>query len=441
MAHIVLVDDETNFATATAEFFRIHGHSVVTADCLSAARSALERKMPDLLLLDLMLPDGNGLDLLQDLQDERPRLVVVITGHPAIKGTIRELGGPSVAYLTKPVDSSELRRLASRLDAVDAADADDTATRHFGLLVGESPSMHAVYQAIRQVAPTDTTVMILGESGTGKELVAEAIHRHSGRSGAFVPVNCGALTRDLVASELFGHEKGSFTGASRRHSGVFERAREGTLFLDEITEMPMEQQPHLLRVIESRHVVRVGGEELVGVNARLVVATNRDPHEAIREKQLREDLYYRLSVYPIQLPPLRERPDDVALLAKSIVDELNRKHATRKVLDEAALDRLKRYSWPGNVRELRHTVHRGFIGTADPEGAIDVAEPLETPMLSRPGIQPGRSIRDVERDLILMTLKHFGGNKRATADTLGISLKTLYNRLNEYSDDTEEETT
>jgi DNA-binding NtrC family response regulator len=433
MAHIVLVDDETNFATATAEFFRLHGHSVITADSLSAAREALSRKTPDLLLLDLMLPDGNGLDLLRDLEESRPRLVVVITGHPAIKSTIRELGGPSIAYLTKPVDSSELRRLASRLDVVDGADMQEPAPRHFGLLVGESQAMRHVYEAIRQVSPTDTTVLVLGESGTGKELVAEAIHRESGRSGAFVPVNCGALSRDLVASELFGHEKGSFTGANRRHAGYFERAQGGTLFLDEVTEMPVEQQPHLLRVIESRHVMRVGGEESIAVDARLVVATNRDPQEAVASKQLREDLYYRLSVYPIRLPPLRDRPEDIPLLAESIIEELNRKNATRKVLGEQAMKQLMGHQWPGNVRELMHTVHRGFIGMRDPEGAIDISGPLETPALNRPGITPGRSIRDVERDLILLTLKHYGGNKRATADTLGISLKTLYNRLNEYS--------
>ena len=298
--------------------------------------------------------------------------------------------------------------------------------------------MREVFDQIRQVAPMDCTVLINGESGTGKELVARAIHRASRRSGALVPVNCGALTQELIASELFGHEKGSFTGANRRHLGVFERATGGTLFLDEITEMPIAQQPHLLRALETRRVTRVGGEAELPFDARVVTASNRSIAQSLDEGRLREDLYFRLSVFPIALPALRERMEDVPLLANAFLDELNEEQGTAKRFSERGMDRLMAWHWPGNVRELRHAVHRAFIVTPEPCGELRIPDSVSvTPVASDDGLRAGRSIRDVERQLIECTLDHLGGDKRASAEMLGISLKTLYNRLAEWSQEAE----
>lgn len=442
MIRILLVDDDENFLAATAKLCELQGHRVARARSLREARQQLDSLRPDLLLLDLMLPDGNGLDLLDEIEAARPRRIALLTGHPGIKDLIRDLRGPAVSYLTKPLDTRELLGMVAQLDEPEAdgdGDAADGPVAHFGRLVGESPAMQAVYAQISQVASAGTTVFIQGESGTGKELVAEAIHRESGRSGRFVPVNCGGLSRELVGTELFGHERGSFTGANRRHTGYFERAHNGTLFLDEITEMPAETQAHLLRALETGRVVRVGGEQEVQVDVRLLAATNQDPAEAVREGRLREDLYFRLQVFPIQLPPLRTRREDVSLLAEYFLDRYNAAHGTSYSLESGALEALRGYHWPGNVRELKHTVERACVmasgdggdgtGLRLPRG-FDIG--LETQSIR--GLAPGRAIRDVERDLIFLTLEHFDGDKKSAAETLGVSLKTLYNRLHEYAE-------
>jgi DNA-binding NtrC family response regulator len=293
--------------------------------------------------------------------------------------------------------------------------------------------MLAVYEIIRQVARTDSTVFLQGESGTGKELVAEAIHSLSGVSGPFVPVNCGSLSKDLLSSQLFGHEKGSFTGASRRHAGFFERATDGTLFLDEITEMPAEMQTHLLRALESGKILRVGAEKEFPVNARLIAATNRDPGKAVKSGKLREDLFFRLRVFPITLPPLRDRSGDVQRLSRFFLAQLNAKHSTNKNLTDESLQRLEQHSWPGNVRELMHTVHRAYIMSEGDE--VNVPHRFDADLPSDiEGLRVGRSIADVEKDLILATLEQLDGDKKAAATSLGISLKTLYNRLKEYGE-------
>jgi len=292
--------------------------------------------------------------------------------------------------------------------------------------------MHAVYRQVEKVAKTASPVFIVGETGTGKELVAEAVHQSSGREGDFVPVNCGSLSRELAGSELFGHEKGSFTGAIRRHLGFFKRAESGTLFLDELTEMPSELQPHFLRVLETARVRPVGSEREFEVNTRVIAATNREPHEAIAEGLLRQDLYFRLNVFPIVVPPLRERVSDIPLLCEVFLDEL--KEERDFVFSSSAMNRLREYSWPGNVRELKHVVQRAFIMADKSSGELELPERFDSPFTttSNGGLTAGRSIRDVERELIENTLEHFDGDKRATAETLGISLNTLYNRLNSY---------
>ena len=430
MAHVLIVDDEAAFTEGMAEYLRVHGHSVSTAGKLEDARTLIDMQVPEVLLLDLMLPDGNGLELFNQFESQRPQSIVIMTGHTGVKGLIGTMTGDGVLYMKKPIEPREMLGIVNAVGESDSSIADH-GSKHFGVLIGESGAMHSVYEQIRQVAPTDSTVFIQGQSGTGKELVAEALHRMSGRTGLFVPVNCGGLSRELVSTELFGHEKGSFTGATKRHLGFFERAKGGTLFLDEITEMPIEMQTHLLRVLETGNVLRVGGDREIAVNVRLVAASNRDPAQAVRAGVLREDLYYRLRVFPLVLPPLRDRVGDIALLAEHFLGELNRKHGSRRVFSAVALEHLESHSWPGNVRELRHGVHRAYImanyDTVEVPQLFDI-EPAD----KVEGLRAGRSIADVERDLILATLEHFRGDKKAAAASLGVSLKTLYNRIRDY---------
>src|SRR6185295_439547 len=342
MANVLLVDDEPDFVSATRELLTLHGHSVDTAERLDDARRILCNDGPEVLLLDLMLPDGNGLELLEELRGSAVKRVVFITWHPGIKSLIKNLSGPSVSYLTKPIDSRELLSLLKDIEAAGdtSDDSGDGITRHFGMLIGESGPMQAVYEQIDKVGRTDSPVLVLGETGTGKELVAEAIHRASGRTGQFVAVNCGSLSRELAGSELFGHEKGSFTGAVRRHPGFFKRADEGTLFLDELAEMPIELQPHFLRVLETGAVLPVGSEREVQVDARIIAATNREPKKAIAERSLREDVYYRLSVFPLSLPPLRERAADVPLLVQYFLNLSKPATAPKRGFSAQAMKRL-----------------------------------------------------------------------------------------------------
>lgn len=304
-------------------------------------------------------------------------------------------------------------------------------------MLGNSEPMLRLYHMLARVAPTNATVLLVGESGTGKELAAQMIHRRSPRRHTrMIAVNCGAVPENLIESELFGHERGSFTGAARARKGVFERAHGGTLFLDEITEMPVQLQVRLLRVLETGKITRVGGEEEIEVDVRVIAATNRDPQDAVAEARLRHDLLYRLSVFPVHLPPLRQRSDDVDFLALHFLAEHNHANGSSKAFSRDALRWLREQSWPGNVRELKNIVMRAFI-LAD-----DVIEPLHLPLPAASRVAAdnadaitvtvGTPIADVEKRLIRATLTRYEGDKRRTAETLGISLKTLYNRLNEY---------
>ncbi len=307
------------------------------------------------------------------------------------------------------------------------------ALGRFGRLYGSSPVMQEVYRMIEKVAPTEATVFITGESGCGKELVARTIHERSPRAhGAFVAINCGAIPANLIEAELFGHERGAFTGANRQHRGCFERAEGGTLFLDEITEMAPEMQVRLLRVLETGRFMRVGGDGEIKTNVRVLTATNRDALDAVRDGRLREDLMYRLAVFPITLPPLREREGDTELLAEHFLQKLNVETGTSKRFSRAALTTIRAYHWPGNVRELKNAVHRAFIM------AEDVVE-LDLAGLACPAVEGeclrvpvGTSLAEMERQAIFATLDHCRGNKRRAAEMLGVSLKTLYNRLTAY---------
>jgi DNA-binding NtrC family response regulator len=307
-------------------------------------------------------------------------------------------------------------------------------------LLGDSEAMHEVFRLIDRVGPTEASVLLTGESGSGKELAAQSIHdRSARRGGAFIAINCGAIPAGLIEAELFGYEKGSFTGAVRSHAGVFERAQGGTLLLDEVTEMPLDMQTRLLRVLETRKFYRVGASMEQATDVRVIASTNRCPLQAVQDGQLREDLLYRLAVFPIELPPLRNRGGDVELLAEHFLAELNARGRTQKRLSALARMTLKQHTWPGNVRELKNCIERAFIlADQNLELAPLIHNPAARGIESGPDgerleIRVGSRIYDMERSLIEATLTYFQGNKRRAADALGCSLKTLYNKLNGYS--------
>jgi two-component system response regulator HydG len=438
---VLVVDDDAVFLDTCSELLAAMGYSVVTAASLADAKLAVNADSFQHLLLDMMLPDGSGVQLLELMGSSVPAdtAVTIMTGHPAIKSTIKSIYGPNIGYLLKPVTTADLRKVLHKdLDA----DADDNGSfpeDSFDGLIGSSAPMLAVYEAIKRVAETSANVMLLGESGVGKELVAKAIHNQSRVSGRFVAANCGGFSRELIGSELFGHEKGAFTGATGRKLGVFEQAAGGTLFLDEITEMVMELQPNLLRVLEDRTFVRLGGAEPIAVDCRIISATNRDEASVVRDNCLRQDLLFRLAVFPITIPPLREREGDIPLLVEYFVGKFNEERGTNIQCSAATIARLQEYDWPGNVRELRHTLHRAHI-MSEAGGELELPEQLGLPF-SRNDLAPkdlriqfGQSIEEMERHLIIVTLEKLGGDKKAAADVLGVSLKTLYNRLRAYED-------
>lgn len=308
-------------------------------------------------------------------------------------------------------------------------------------MLGQSAVMLEVKRLIERVGPTDASVLITGESGSGKELVAQLIHAGSHRAnGPFVAINCGAIPAGLIEAELFGYEKGSFTGAGRAHAGVFERAEGGTLFLDEITEMPLDMQTRLLRVLETRKYYRVGGVMELDTDVRVIAASNRCPLKAVQKGQLREDILYRLAVFPVSVPPLRERGEDIVLLAENFLADLNMRNGTDKQFSTASRGMLTQHNWPGNVRELKNCVERAYILCDEQlELAPLISESKAAEHQSgRLEIKVGSSIDEVERSLIEATLQHFRGNKRRTADTLGCSLKTLYNKLHVYAQSEQE---
>jgi len=444
MPHALLVDDDADTLESLEELIAREGFTVATASSLNAAREQMALQRPDVVLLDLVLPDGDGMDLFQDVESRATTEVVMITGHASIETSIEALRLGAADYLIKPVNIKQLKAILSRVARPTDLKKEISALRgelrslgRFGRLLGSSSAMQTIYDQIQRVAPTVATVLITGESGTGKELVAQTLHDLSRRrKNPFIPVNCGAISPQLIESEVFGHEKGSFTGAIREHKGYFERANGGTLFLDEITEMPIELQVKLLRVLEEGTFMRIGSDREIEIDVRIIAATNRVPEDAVAEGKLREDLLYRLQVFPLHLPALREREADVKLIADQFLKDLNHAEGTAKYFLPEALDMLMEWHWPGNVRELRNVVQRAFIMADD---AINTAcLPLESGK-SRKGnggpflqVRVGSTVAEVERTLTLATLQQCGGVKEKAAQMLGVSLKTLYNRLREY---------
>jgi two-component system response regulator AtoC len=445
----LLVDDDESTLARLASWSEGEEYALHHTGSLAEARKLLEEVGFDLVVVALRLPDGSGLQLVSELEGAAGPETMVVAGTSSVETAVDAMKRGALDYFPKPVDRghfhASLQSARRRSELRDEVRALRRELRHlgtFGGLVGASPAMQKVYELIEQVAPTNASVLIVGETGTGKELVAQAIHRLSRRArGTFVPLNCGAIPESLIESELFGHVKGAFTGATRNRRGVFARADGGTLLLDEITEMPIELQSKLLRVLESGEYLPVGSESPQSSNARVLAASNRDPSRAVADGYLREDLLYRLNVFPIELPPLRKRTGDIELLAGHTLQRLNKEQGTRKRLSSRALEQLERHDWPGNVRELINVVRRSYI-LAGPRieriAALDDHGGDAKPAASAPAPDArgfvGRSIADVERELILATLEHYGGNKKRTAEALGISLKTLYNRLNRYGD-------
>jgi DNA-binding NtrC family response regulator len=454
-ARVLIVDDEESQRAGLAAMIRSWGFEAETACDGVEALEKLNQAPVDVLVTDLMMPRMDGFELLRRLgaQGGGPP-AIVITAFGSVEtavATIHDLG--AFWFLEKPIQPQALRLLLERA-ASQRRLAQETERLQrqlsyqgvLGELTGRSPAMQQVFSLIRQVAPTKAAVLITGESGTGKELVARAIHTLSPRrDGPFVAVNCAALPETLMESELFGHEKGAFTGAFERRVGCFELAHNGTLLLDEIGDMPVATQAKLLRVLEDSRVRRLGGRNEILVDVRVIASTNRSLTEALRKGALREDLYYRLNVFHIHLPPLRERLEDLPLLVEALLAELNRKHGARvQEVAPEVLDLFRTYSWPGNVRELRNVLERAVILAGEgtirrehlpwnfPPGAQErEPAPLEEPGVVR--VPLGATLEEAEKALILRTLQFTGNNKTRAAEILGISLKTLHNKLKEYA--------
>mgnify|MGYP003109084845 CR=1 FL=1 len=441
----MVVDDDADIRELIADVARDEGYAVSLAGDLRQAGIAIARHRPDVLLMDMQLPDGDGMSFWKEL-DQKDTQVVFVTGHSTVSSAIEALRCGAVDYLQKPVSLARLRGVLVELKRMQPSTAESISNAcAFARLIGASDAMQLLYERVRKVAPTQATVLLIGESGTGKELAAEAIHLASRRhTKPFMAINCGAISPTLIESELFGHEKGSYTGADKQRKGYFERASGGTIFLDEITEMPMELQVRLLRVLETGRFMRIGSHDEVRADVRVIAATNRNPEEMVAKRTLREDLYHRLSVFPLELPPLRERGNDVLILAEHFLGMLNQESHTVKEFDPQLLEAMKGYFWPGNVRELRNFVYRSFI-MADQiiKGDSNVFDMSFSPAReARSGkeivLPVGVTLEDAKRQLILATLQQCGGVKKMAAEVLGISLKTLYNRLSEYGIDADE---
>ncbi|MGE8685978.1 MAG: sigma-54-dependent transcriptional regulator [Achromobacter sp.] len=440
MPHLLIVDDDAAIRETLAEVGRDCGFSVALAASVKDALIQLERQAPDLVLTDVRLPEGSGMDIFKNAAAASAE-VVIMTGHGTMDNAVQALRLGATDYLVKPICMERLNDILARIAAragTESPGAPFEEPGRFGRMYGASERMLELYRQLKRVAPTNVTALVIGESGTGKELAAHAIHELSPRrQRPFIAVNCGAISPNLIESEMFGHERGSFTGADRQHKGYFERADGGTLFLDEVTEMPLDLQVKLLRVLETGQFMRVGTNREIACDIRIIAATNRNPEQAVRDGKLREDLYYRLSVFPVELPPLRERGEDILFLARGFLEVQNQESGKRKDFSDRALTVLKQYDWPGNVRELKNFVRRAFIMADGDTLEADRLVPQVSP--SSPGgdgqvsVPVGETLAEADRRLILATLERCNGVKKQTAAMLGISPKTLYNRLEEYA--------
>ena len=441
---VLIVEDDPATRTGLAELVQAWGFQTDEASDGEDGLRRVTTFRPAIIVSDLVMPRVDGLSLLRALKDQLSDITfILLTAQGTVDSAVEAIKEGAYDYLSKPVDPQRLQILLQK-----AVERQETLreVRHlrrqlrehgsFGRIVGNSPGIRSVYRVIEQAAPTLASVLISGESGTGKELIAQTIHELSPRASfPFVAINCAAIPETLLESEIFGHEKGAFTGAQDRRIGVFELAHRGTLFLDEIAEMMPATQVKLLRVLQEKTFRRLGGRQELSVDVRVIAATNMDPAEAVRSGKLREDLYYRLNVFAIELPPLRERREDVPLLTQCFLNEFNRTNLKSvRAVDQEAMRILERYPWPGNIRELRNVIERATILS---DG--DFIEPRHLPptLLSREEeslptvtLAPGTTVDEAERRLIVLTLEHTRNNKTRAAEILGISLKTLHNKLN-----------
>lgn len=480
MPHLLIVDDDAAIRETLAEIGRDSGFSVALAASIKDAMIQLERQAPDLVLTDVRLPEGSGMDIFKNAAAASAE-VVVMTGHGTVDNAVQALRLGATDYLVKPICMERLNDILTRIAAGaggDLAGQPFEEPGRFGKMYGASERMRDLYRQLGRVAPTNVTTLVIGESGTGKELAAHAIHELSPRrQRPFIAVNCGAISPNLIESEMFGHERGSFTGADRQHKGYFERADGGTLFLDEVGDLSPAAQVKLLRVLQSGEVERLGDDQTRKVNVRLVAATNVNLPQAIRQGSFRADLYYRLATYPVAIPPLRDRRSDIPLLAQALLGKYEAVyHKKLQGITDRAIRALVDYPWPGNVRELENTMHRALIltpgdtvsaetvrlclphwtaeevapavGASPRPPASPLPAPAFVPGIGLPAIsaQPAGEIagssparpanmKDLEREHILATLREMGGSRKKAVEKLGISERTLRYKLQQYRDE------
>ncbi|MBX9880804.1 MAG: nitrogen regulation protein NR(I) [Sphingomonas sp.] len=463
-ARVLMVDDDAAIRTVVAAALRRAGHEVRTAASLAELDRALAAAVPDVLITDVVLPDGDGIERAAALRQERPELpVIILSARNTLSTAVKAAEVGAFDYLPKPFDLATLdAAVRAALARRPAAPSSVSEVEPELPLIGRSPAMQEVYRLIARVVGNDLTVLVTGESGTGKELVARALHELGARAhGPFVALNMAAIPRELIEAELFGHERGAFTGAQARMAGRFEQAHGGTLFLDEIGDMPMEAQTRLLRVLQSGEFTSVGGARPIRADVRIVAATNRDLQAQVRAGLFREDLFYRLNVVPIALPPLRQRRTDVPLLARHFLDRAAAEGLPAKALSDEAAGVLEAYDWPGNVRELENAMRRAAaLGRDAVISGDEMAALLGAPSASPPqdgkapdltvavealverlarenphalddGSLYGRVIAEVERPLIAAMLARHGGNQLRAARALGLNRNTLRKRLND----------
>lgn len=447
---VLIVEDEENERTGLAELVSSWGYAAETAADGQEGYEKVGSWVPSIVITDLKMPRMGGLELLERIAgDSQMIAVIVVTAQGTIDSAVQAMRIGAYDYIPKPIDTNRLRTILQNASSLLGARAELEVTRRrlrdtgsLGSLVGPSKKMQEIFRLIELVAPSTASVLITGASGTGKELVARTIHELSPRkSKPFIAINCAAIPETLIESEIFGHEKGAFTGALERRTGCFELAEGGTLLLDEIGEMPIATQAKLLRVLEDRKLRRLGSKVETTVDVRVLAATNKVPDDAVARGELRNDLYYRLNVFNIHMPPLREHREDIPDLVQALLEEMNTKHGRRiATISEAVLNQFRAHGWPGNVRELRNTLERAVIVCEGPVIETKHLPPGFGHAPSRPVLDDSDSIRvgvgttvgEAERLLILKTLESTNNNKTRAAEILGISLKTLHNKLKEY---------
>ena len=434
MIRVLLADDEESIRSSLKKYFRIKNIDLETAENGKEALLMLKSMSFDAVISDLRMPQMDGIELLKRTREEGIDIpFIMISAHGEINDAVSALKEGASDFIVKPFNPEELViKISTLYENMNLKRIINLEKKDFSL-IGESEAMMRIKSLIIRTAPADSTVLITGESGTGKEVIAREIHKHSRVSGGpFVAINIGGVNESLLESELFGYEKGAFTGANTRKTGLFEVANGGTLFLDEIGDMPLSLQVKILRVLQERKIQRLGSTEEIEISARIIAATNKNLENLVKTGAFREDLYYRLNVIRINVPPLRERKDDISILAAYIISKLNKSMARKiKGLEDGALERLKGYSFPGNIREMENIIERAFIYT---EGDYIKKEDIEIKEKKAEREEgKARTMKEIEREAIVLALKRNSGNRTRASEELGISRRSLINKIEEYS--------